>query len=221
MPTFAKLGARFRMHLPKTSTPSDRLQAVDPTGVVDSSISPLDHIVAWEYWNGREWASLSPLGTDLVLGDFTTSEILDFRVPTDMVSVAVNNDVDLWMRARLVSGGYGFTQSMSFNANHYVVLVPQPPMLAAVALGYAWQYGPFYPDKALTYNDFQYQDHTYEATWPDLFPAISAYDGRDPGYIPGLRPEARPRPPSGSFSTLTSSLCLPATRDDLGILGRF
>lgn len=164
--TLSKPGARFRMHLPKTSTPSDRLQAVDSTGVVDSSISPLDHIVAWEYWNGREWASLSPLGTDEALGDFTTSEILDFRVPTDMVSVAVNNDVDLWMRARLVSGGYGFTQSMSFNANHYVVLVPQPPMLATAALGYAWQYGPFYPDKALTYNDFQYQDHTYEATWP-------------------------------------------------------
>jgi uncharacterized phage protein gp47/JayE len=164
--TFAKPGARFRMHLPKTSAPSDKLKTVNASGVADASIHPLSHLVVWEYWNGREWAGLSASGTQAVLADFTVSEVLDFRVPMDMVPVAVNKDLDLWMRARLVSGGFGFTQTMTFNSNSFTILVTQPPMLAGAAVGYAWQYGPFYPETALTYNDFQYQDHTYEATWP-------------------------------------------------------
>jgi uncharacterized phage protein gp47/JayE len=164
--TFAKPGAQFRIHLPKTSVPSDKLMAVNAQGGHDASITPLTHLVVWEYWNGREWAGLSFAGTEKVLADFTVSEILDFRVPMDMEPVAVNKDTDLWMRARLVSGGFGFTQAMSFNSNNFNILVTQPPMLAGAAVGYAWQYGPFYPETVLTYNDFQYQDHTYESTWP-------------------------------------------------------
>ncbi len=164
--TFSKPGARFRLYLPKTSAPSDKLKATDSSGAVDSSIHPLDQIVAWEYWNGREWVGLSASSTQTVLANFTVTEVLDFRVPMDMVPLAVNNDQDLWMRARLVSGGFGFTQSMSFNDNHFTILVIQPPMLAGVAVSYAWQYGPFHPETVLTYNDFQYQDHTYESTWP-------------------------------------------------------
>lgn len=164
--TFSKPNAQFRLYLPKTSAPSDQLKAVNASGAVDASIKPLDVIVAWEYWNGREWAGLSATGTETVRGDFTVSEILDFRVPLDMAPVAVNKNTDLWMRARLVSGGYGFTQAMSFNGNHFNILVTQPPMLAAAAVSYGWQYGPFHPETVLTYNDFQYQDHTSESIWP-------------------------------------------------------
>lgn len=163
--TFSKPGARFRMYLPKTLAPSDKL-ALSPGGVANSTVTPLEHLIAWEYWNGREWAGLSFNSTEAVKADFTVTEVLDFRVPVDMVPVTVNKDSDLWMRARLVSGGFGFTQSMSFNTNNFNILITQPPMLASAALSYAWQYGPFYPETVLTYNDFQYQDHTYESTWP-------------------------------------------------------
>jgi uncharacterized phage protein gp47/JayE len=163
--TFAKPGARFRLYLPKTLAPSDKL-ALTPSGTTNSSIVPLEHLIAWEYWNGREWAGLSFNSTQQVAADFIVTEVLDFRVPVDIVPVAVNKDPDLWMRARLVSGGFGFTQSMSFNSNTFNILITQPPMLASVAVSYAWQFGPFYPETVLTYNDFQYQDHTYESTWP-------------------------------------------------------
>lgn len=163
--TFAKPGARFQMNLPRTSAPSDSLQATT-AGATDASITPLSHLVVWEYWNGREWAGLSSNNATGVKADFTVSEILEFSVPIDMEIVAINKDSDLWMRSRLVSGGFGFTQAMSFNQNHFNVLITQPPTLASAALGYAWQYGPFYPQTVLTYNDFQYEDHTYESTWP-------------------------------------------------------
>lgn len=167
---FSKPGARFRLYLPRTAAPSDNLIPTDDKDKQDKSVILLTHLVVWEYWNGREWSELVP-GTGDVKADFETSEILDFRVPVDLVPVAVNDDPDLWMRARLVSGGYGFYQKMSFKTgttgdNNFRVLVTQPPILAAAALGYAWQFGPFHPEAVQTFNDFAYEDHTYEATWP-------------------------------------------------------
>ncbi len=158
--TFAKPGARFQLQLPKTFAPSDLLQSTS------SSIASLDKLVAWEYWNGREWASLSSNNTETILADFSRSEIVDFRVPLDMEIVAVYKDPDLWMRARLVSGGYGFIQTMTFNDNTFNVLTTQPPTLAGASIGYSWQFGPLFPQTVLAYNDFQYVDRTYESTWP-------------------------------------------------------
>jgi hypothetical protein len=170
---FAKPGARFRMYLPRTTAPTDNLKSTDSSGSTVASISELSHLVVWEYWNGREWTELPSFATQTVTADFTTSEILDFRVPVDLAPVAVNKDTDLWVRARLVSGGYGFTQTMTFQTgdaagttNTFTVLVAQPPILAAAVLAYSWQFGPFHPEMTLTYNDFRYEDHTYEAMWP-------------------------------------------------------
>jgi hypothetical protein len=167
---FAKPGARFRMYLPRTMAPSDNLKST-AAGMTVSSISDLSHLVVWEYWNGREWTELPSFATQTVTADFKTSEILDFRVPIDLAAVEVNKDPDLWMRARLVSGGYGFLQTMTFQtgggaSNTFTVLVSQPPILATAALAYAWQFGPFHPERCLTFNDFRYEDRTYEAVWP-------------------------------------------------------
>jgi uncharacterized phage protein gp47/JayE len=170
---FSKPGARFRLYLPRTDAPSDKLKSTDSSGEKEAGITDLVPQVIWEYWNGLEWTDLLPSNTQLVKADFTTTELLDFRVPVDLVAVEVNKEVDLWMRARLVSGGYGFYQKMAFKTgardednNNFTVLVTQPPVLAGAALGYSWQYGPFHPDTVLTFNDFRYEDHTYEAMWP-------------------------------------------------------
>ncbi len=170
---FSKPGARFRMYLPRTSAPSDKLKTTDSTGAKEASITDLVPQVIWEYWNGREWTDLLKFNTQTVKADFTTTELLDFRVPLDLVPVEVNKEVELWMRARLVSGGYGFFQKMTFKTgttppenNNFTVLVTQPPVLAGAVLGYSWQFGPFHPDTVLTFNDFRYEDHTYEAMWP-------------------------------------------------------
>jgi uncharacterized phage protein gp47/JayE len=170
---FTKPGARFRMHLPRTSAPSDKLRTSDVAKRTDGSFGDLNPQVIWEYWNGREWTELMNFNRQSVKKDFSKTEILDFRVPIDLVPTSVNDDPDYWMRARLVSGGYGFFQTMSFSSgttspanNNFTVVVTQPPVLAGAVLSYSWQYGPFHPERAITFNDFQYEDHTYEATWP-------------------------------------------------------
>jgi uncharacterized phage protein gp47/JayE len=173
---FSKPGARFRMHLPRSSAPSDTLRSSDVAQRTDGTFGDLNPQVIWEYWNGREWTELLNFNRQFVRKDFTRTEILDFRVPIDLVSTSVNDDPDLWMRARLVSGGYGFFQKMSFSSgttvpanNNFTVIVTQPPVLAAAVLSYSWQFGPFHPEHVITFNDFQYEDHTYEATWPGSF----------------------------------------------------
>ena len=167
---FAKPGARFRMYLPRTSAPTDKLMPVGTDGKATSDIVPLPHHVVWEYWDGREWTELATISEQTTVADFGTSEILDFAVPVDLEPVSVNNDLDLWMRARLVSGGYGFVQTVKFNdTNHFTLLVTQPPILAGAALAYSWQFGPFHPEAVLTFNDFRYEDRTYEAIWPGSF----------------------------------------------------
>jgi uncharacterized phage protein gp47/JayE len=173
---FAKPGAHFRMHLPRTGAPSDTLRSSDLSSRVDGSFGDLNPKVIWEYWNGQEWTELMNFNRQPVKADFSSTEILDFRVPIDLVPVAVNEDVDYWMRARLVSGGYGFFQKMSISSgttsppnNNFTVVVTQPPVLAAAVLSYSWQFGPFHPERVTTFNDFQYQDNTYEATWPGSF----------------------------------------------------
>jgi uncharacterized phage protein gp47/JayE len=168
---FSKPGARFRVYLPRTSAPSDKLLPVaSDSGVTASTIEDLKHLVNWEYWNGSDWIVVGQSTEGQPGSDFTTTEVLDFEVPRDMVPAMVNGSPLLAMRARLVSGGFGFVQQVTFQNGHgnpaFNMVVLRPPVLASMALGYSWQYGPFHPENVVTYNDFAYADHTDDAIWP-------------------------------------------------------
>jgi len=163
---FAKPGARARLYLPRTFAPTDRLkpQLNAETGTPPSGIVPLEPLLVWEYWNGTEWTALPVRDVD-----FAGSEIVDFRVPSELAPTSVNDEPGLWMRARLVSGTFGFSQTLPLPPNttgQFTTLVITPPILAAARLGFAWQFGPFHAERVLAHNDFAYRDRTSEATWP-------------------------------------------------------
>src|SRR5581483_2069072 len=120
---------------------------------------------------GRNWAPLPVTSaTALPQVDLDHTDVAEFTIPIDFVATKVNNEDGLWVRLRLQSGTYGFRKEISFKTdagtNKFSYVVAQPPVLGDLKFGYTWQYGPFYPDRVLTYNDFAFQDHTYEATWP-------------------------------------------------------
>jgi hypothetical protein len=218
---FSKPGARFQMYLPLTSAATEQAKS-DPKDASPPPVTwdPLPHQVAWEYWNGREWTELPSLSDPKVAADFSTSEILDFAVPVDLVPVTVNKDNDLWMRVRIVSGGYGVTQQVSFQTgatpptNNFTLVITQPPILAAATLGYSWQFGPFHPETVLTYNDFRYEDHSYEAIWPgssfqpyrrmeDVTPALYlGFDQRPPTADIGLFFDIVEQPSEAALASL-------------------
>ncbi|MGW0809103.1 putative baseplate assembly protein [Nonomuraea sp. NPDC002799] len=166
---FTKPGADLRICYVRTETPQDRTAAADD--------QPLPHLVAWEYWNGRIWAPLPLLAAatsapaDLDPPSSAPSGTIQTIVPADMEPVEVAGVEARWMRARLVSGGYGSTRTITWQGadeqvNTLTYVVNRPPALSAFKLGYAWTSGPFPPEHVLAYNDFQYADRTGEAVWP-------------------------------------------------------
>lgn len=162
---FSKPGAKVRLYLARTRSPQDE-------GAI-ANATTLEHQVDWEYWNGRQWAPLAV--TSNVQGsqrDFDRTEVLDFTVPEDMELLTVNQQEARWIRVRLQSGSYGFKHTLPFKTSagvpdsNFTYVAAQPPALAAFAIGYTWQYGPFHADRVLAYNDFAYTDRTEEAIWP-------------------------------------------------------
>jgi hypothetical protein len=164
--TFTKPGAKVRLYLARTNSPQDE-------GTISTGSTSLLHMLAWEYWNGRQWAPLpvssGDPNSDL---DLNRTEVVDFTVPIDMLPVTVNNVEARWVRVRLQSGTYGFKEEVHFSTgladSRFTYVVAQPPVLAAFRVGYTWQYGPFFPEQTVTYNDFQYRDRTEEAIWPGI-----------------------------------------------------
>ncbi len=166
---FSKPGAKAQIYMASTESPQDSVDII-PSG--DKS-KPLDHLIAWEYWNGERWFTLFySSSTDAARPrDFTNTEIIDFQVPEDFVKTKVAEQEGLWMRARLVSGGYGFKATLPFKADDksthvFTPVIDRPPAIAAFRIGYSWRYGPFHPEQVIAYNDFQYEDRTYESIWP-------------------------------------------------------
>lgn len=169
---FSKPGATVEVCFVRTQTPQDELDA--------DGNEALEHRVAWEYWNGTEWATVPGMAeqldsspADLDSGGDQVETVL-LTVPHDLEPTTVSDVEARWMRVRLVRGGYGFKKTVTWTdagsdpevTNSFTYIVSRPPALSAFRLGYAWTYGPFPPERVLTLNDFQYEDHTDEAIWP-------------------------------------------------------
>ncbi|QNU65803.1 putative baseplate assembly protein [Ruminiclostridium herbifermentans] len=60
-------------------------------------------VVAWEYWNGRNWLTLS---VNDAIRDFTRREIQQINMPSDVEKCAIFGAEHYWIRARLEEGGY-------------------------------------------------------------------------------------------------------------------
>ena len=188
---FGKPGAQLRIYVQPAATADQALG----TGTAGGE-HRLDHVVSWEYWNGRAWASLRASGPKDDPGpeDFGKRGFIELPVPVDFTPTTVAGQEALWMRARLVSGGFGFLKTVPIagaasgtggpvvesgdagssssgsasgdGAATFTFFVSQPPVLGDFRLGYTWQDGPHPPERVLAYNDFRYTDRTEEAVWP-------------------------------------------------------
>ncbi len=164
----SKPGAHLTVHLDRTDTPQDRLSG--------SNATALAHTISWEYHDGRRWRSLLTVASDESDSEPPEGDLdcdcVTLIVPEDVAKVTVNDDEDLYLRVRLLSGGYGFTHEVSWSdgatgTNTFTYVLPQPPALKSLRLSYVWEHGPFHAEKVLAENDFAYRDLTEAAKWPD------------------------------------------------------
>ena len=165
---FSKPGARVVMAMSPTITPQEEFAVNDET-------DGIEHELRWEYWNGNGWNTINQFfvveDDAPEVPDFTDGFSYSFDVPLDFEETTVNDEKGYWIRARLMSGGYGVTSSVSWEGadeetNAFNYFIPKPPALKDFRLGYTWQYGLFPPEHVFTYNDFQYEDRTEESQWP-------------------------------------------------------
>lgn len=152
--TFAKAGAEVTLYLTYVA-PEQENPAPPPL------TTP---VVAWEYWNGRSWSPLA-IESEPNVDIFKSTGSLTFTVPSDMTLTKVNNEEGFWIRARLKDGGYGIKRTLTFEGNTVVVIEIRPPVLGAVQMGYLYRSPQAQPTHCLTYNDFQWGDHTEDARW--------------------------------------------------------
>lgn len=158
---FSKPGASVRIYIDVASP--------DPLPYLATL---LNHVVNWEYWNGQDWTLFyQSSNTNGTTGDFSVTEVIEFTIPVDVRATTVNNDQGLWMRARILSGKFGYLQSIVIPAAGGATQtisypVTQAPVVADIRIGYTWTKGPLPLENVLTYNDFQFEDHTSDALWP-------------------------------------------------------
>jgi len=198
--TFGKPGALVTIGVVQAATPADQIQV--------SGQATLDHALVWEYWNGSAWSLLQLTDLDVVVlppasgtaalspappDDLTGSGSFRFRVPDDMAATEVQGRQALWVRARLVSGSYGISATVSFPgtgtapSNTFTYVIPRPPALASFKLGYSWDYGPFPAQRVLANNDFQVVDATEAARWPGRsFAPFAPVSGQTPALYLGF-----------------------------------
>jgi hypothetical protein len=173
---FGRPGAEVTICLTRAETPQDHLEVATEAG---SAGTVLSHLVAWEYWDGSEWRPLiDPYENTPVAEtdprDFTEDGVVRFTIPDAIRRTEVDGEEAFWLRVRLLSGGFGFTQRVTWldtsdEANpvrhEFTYVVTRPPALRDLRVGYVWQDGPHEAEHVVTYNDFQYEDRTDEARW--------------------------------------------------------
>jgi len=177
--------ALYLGHKELFSAPEARIrieaQLVEPSVVPSPEGSP-DLVVAWEYWNGRKWAELgktSPMGVSGPQGSFnfldssgafTRSGALSFDRPADLVETEVGGQKSFWIRARINAGNYGAPGSYELQGQNWVFKEDrplQPPCLKSLVFKYVREPKPV--AHCISFNDFQYRDHTDDLNTPYVY----------------------------------------------------
>ena len=136
-------------------------------------------VTAWEYWNGLRWVRLPMTrenkqtveSPDLPnFPDFQQFEKWTFIVPNTLKQREINGKDGMWMRARLVSGGYGIQREVKFNNSpSFTIVETIPPAITSFRFGYFYRSPWESPEYCLAYNDFQLELHTDDVRWPGGF----------------------------------------------------
>lgn len=177
--------ALYLGHTDLFSAPEARIRIeaglVEPSVVASPEGSP-DLVVGFEYWNGRKWAELgktSPMGVSGGQGQFnfldsssafTRNGAISFDRPSDLVETEVGGQKSFWIRARILSGNYGAPGSYELVGTNWVFKEDRPlrpPCLKSLVFKYVREPRPL--AHCLSFNDFQYRDHTDELNTPYVY----------------------------------------------------
>ncbi len=137
----------------------------NPADAKNTPVPPVkgtgDLTIAWEVCDGSQWHATPASYPFTANGQFTVT------LPSPVGPGEVNGQQGYWLRARIVGGGYGVPASYTQNSDHTYTYQPAtftPPVVSAVTITATTPPQPPAPVTAcLTYNDFDYVDHSADA----------------------------------------------------------
>lgn len=124
----------------------------------------------WEFWDGNSWSLLNH--TDKT-ASLTTSGDVTFTMSHQPVSATINGIESFWIRCRIAGGNYGEETHFALkDPSKGYILIPgtyAPPLVSSLTVDYKVTQpataASVKPEVVLTYNDFEYQDVTREASF--------------------------------------------------------
>lgn len=149
--------------------------------------------VSWEYWNGSGWVKL--FSNRAYEGIFykpdQTEKNIVFKLPTDIEETFVNEQLNYWIRARVISIQNSYAVDSAFRS----------PWIENIVLKYEFQ-GEKYPaDCCLTYNNVEYRDRTEDVkSSGSSFEPFNSIDCRGPAFYMGFEQPPLKGPISMFFS---------------------
>ena len=194
-----------------------QLSVVPPQPAAGAATQQRVPNVVWEYWNGAVWAALAVTADRPATSTLLGSGALAVTAPDDGAGSKLHGVEGRWWRARLVTGDYGGTQTITWrdnagNTNTVQVFHPAPPALADLRIGYVFRSPWAVPQVCVTHDDFAWTPHEL----PDRgagqpFPAFAAV--RDAGQRSTSASTLRCLPTaSASLLTWTAPTRRPAAR---------
>jgi hypothetical protein len=174
------------------------IDANDVTTALESNLSPgsttIVPILVLEYWNGTAWTN-SGLDTSLLYNFIKNGSSLQFQVPADIAKTTVNNQTTWWIRLRIQNYNFAASKQVTFKTDatdptqtdQITMLTTVPPALEKLTIVYSYQAPWTFPEHCVTFNDFQWADHSRDVRWPGhQFPAFSPVSDATPSLYFGF-----------------------------------
>jgi hypothetical protein len=127
----------------------------------------------WEYYGRFGWQNLSlDSSTSWLSTPLNESAILSFNCPADWQESEVNGDKNFWLRVRIIKGNLSKLKKVKAGTDSTgeEIIIPiseqKPvPLISELKLSFSYITDPDTLHHCLTYNDFQFEDHTDDALW--------------------------------------------------------
>lgn len=145
----------------------------DPS-VVDRPNPSHDLLLHWEYYTGKRWKTLgksgnlegeedkqNPFDFKDPTNTFTESGVIEFNRPNDMARAEINNQLNFWIRVRIMKGDYGQPGSYELDGDKWVWRDERPLKPPALrSLFFKFQEEDRFLQHCVVFNDFVYADHS-------------------------------------------------------------
>src|ERR1043165_7224930 len=129
--------------------------------------------LVYELWDGGSWSPLALVKDSDTTENLTKSGKVGLTIPKQAVTTTINGIESTWVRCRIASGNYGedvhFELIDPKDATKGYKLIPAtyaPPFIESLTVDYGITLTTVVkPEVVLTYNDFEYEDVTREASF--------------------------------------------------------